>query len=80
MTRLEMTEAQQALWDAANSSLPYSISRFAIDEEILECHRPKCNAHHPSNDRIVELVWASFCDALRQRALGLDDGKGTGTE
>jgi hypothetical protein len=75
--RLDFSEGQQALWDAANSSASYSVSRHAIDEVILECHRPKCNAHHPGNDEIVRLLWAVFCDSLRDRALGLEDGKGT---
>lgn len=75
-TYYDFTPAQQALWDAANAGVPYEISRFAIDDTILECHRPKCNAHHPSNDLIVELLWAQFCDALRERAISLEDGKG----
>lgn len=73
----DFSEAQQALWDAANSSLPYEISRGAVDEVIVECHAKKCNSYHPSNDRVVELIWGAFCEALRLRALALEDGKGT---
>jgi hypothetical protein len=73
---LDFSEAQQALWDAANSSLPYSVSRFAMDELRLECHKPRCGQHHPDVDELVSVLWRQFCEALRLRALTLDNGKG----
>lgn len=77
LTIAGFTEAQQALWDASVSHLPWAISREAVDYLSFECHAKRCSGHHPTPDEMIELLWSAFCDALQHRAMFLEDGKGT---